>query len=295
MLELVSESAPIFIAIVFAFALLIGSFLNVVIYRLPIMMEHEWRRQADELINTPSEQELPEGRFDLVVPRSRCPSCGALITALQNVPVISYLFLKGRCAKCKTSISVRYPLVELLTALLAATAAWYFGPGWEALMAIALTLALVPIAMIDADTQLIPDSIVLPLMWLGLAMSLFHPFAGSNTLFISPTDAIIGAMAGYLALWSIFWLFKLITGKDGMGYGDFKLLAALGAWLGWQQLPIIIMLSAVVGAVINVTMIVARGRDRSIPIPFGPYLAAAGWITMLWGETIKNTYIDLMF
>ena len=295
MLELVSESAPIFIAIVFAFALLIGSFLNVVIYRLPIMMEHEWRRQADELINTPSEQELPEGRFDLVVPRSRCPSCGTLITALQNVPVISYLFLKGRCAKCKTSISVRYPLVELLTALLAATAAWHFGPGWEALMAIALTLALVPIAMIDADTQLIPDSIVLPLMWLGLAMSLFHPFPGSNTLFISPTDAIIGAMAGYLSLWSIFWLFKLITGKDGMGYGDFKLLAALGAWLGWQQLPIIIMMSAVVGAVINVSMIVAKGRDRSIPIPFGPYLAAAGWITMLWGETIKNTYIDLMF
>ena len=295
MLELVSESAPIFIAIVFAFALLIGSFLNVVIYRLPIMMEHEWRRQADELINTPSEQELPEGRFDLVVPRSRCPSCGTLITALQNVPVISYLFLKGRCAKCKTSISVRYPLVELLTALLAATAAWYFGPGWEALMAIALTLALVPIAMIDADTQLIPDSIVLPLMWLGLAMSLFHPMPGSNTLFISPTDAIIGAMAGYLALWSIFWLFKLITGKDGMGYGDFKLLAALGAWLGWQQLPIIIMMSAVVGAVINISMIVAKGRDRSIPIPFGPYLAAAGWITMLWGETIKNTYIDLMF
>ena len=295
MLELVRESAPIFIAIVFAFALLIGSFLNVVIYRLPIMMEHEWRRQADELINTPSEQELPEGRFDLVVPRSRCPSCGTLITALQNVPVISYLFLKGRCAKCKTSISVRYPLVELLTALLAATAAWYFGPGWEALMAIALTLALVPIAMIDADTQLIPDSIVLPLMWLGLAMSLFHPMPGSNTLFISPTDAIIGAMAGYLALWSIFWLFKLITGKDGMGYGDFKLLAALGAWLGWQQLPIIIMMSAVVGAVINISMIVAKGRDRSIPIPFGPYLAAAGWITMLWGETIKNTYIDLMF
>jgi leader peptidase (prepilin peptidase)/N-methyltransferase len=280
---------------VFAVALLIGSFLNVVIYRLPIMMEHEWRRQADELINTPSEQELPEGHFDLVVPRSRCPSCGTLITALQNVPVISYLFLKGRCAKCKTSISVRYPLVELLTALLAATAAWHFGPGWEALMAIALTLALVPVAMIDADTQLIPDSIVLPLMWLGLAMSLFHPMPGSNTLFISPTDAIIGAMAGYLALWSIFWLFKLITGKDGMGYGDFKLLAALGAWLGWQQLPMIIMMSAVVGAVINVTMIVARGRDRSIPIPFGPYLAAAGWITMLWGETIKNTYIDLMF
>ena len=295
MLELMSESATVFIAVVFVFTLLIGSFLNVVIYRLPIMMERDWREQADELVNTPSEQELPEGRFDLVMPRSRCPSCGSLITAWQNIPVISYLFLKGRCASCKASISARYPLVELMTALLAAVTAWHFGPGWEALMAITLTVVLVVISMIDADTQLIPDSIVLPLMWLGLAMSLFHPMPGANTLFISPTDAIVGAMAGYLALWSIFWLFKLITGKDGMGYGDFKLLAALGAWLGWQQLPIIIMMSAVVGAVLNVAMIVLKGKDRSIPIPFGPYLAAAGWITMLWGETIKNVYIDLMF
>ena len=295
MLELISESVPVFITVVFAFTLVIGSFLNVVIHRLPIMMEREWRQQASELMSTPPEQELPEGRFDLAVPRSRCPSCGSLITALQNVPVISYLFLRGRCANCKTSISARYPLVELMTALLAATAAWHFGAGWEALMAIALTLALVPIAMIDADTQLIPHAIVLPLMWLGLAMSLFHPLAGANTLLVSPTDAIVGAMAGYLTLWSIFWLFKLVTGKDGMGYGDFKLLAALGAWLGWQQLPMIIMMSAVVGAVINVTMIIAKGRDRSVPIPFGPYLAAAGWITMLWGEAIKNAYIDLMF
>ena len=295
MLELISESAPVFIAIVFAFTLLIGSFLNVVIHRLPIMMEREWREQADELTKTPPEHELPQGRFDLVVPRSRCPSCGSLITALQNVPVISYLFLRGRCASCKTSISARYPLVELMTAVLATICAWYFGPGWEAVLAIVLTLTLVPITMIDADTQLIPDAIVLPLMWLGLALSLFHPVAGADTLFISPSDAIVGAMAGYLSLWSIFWAFKLVTGKDGMGYGDFKLLAALGAWLGWQQLPIIIMMSAIVGTVINVVMIVARGKDRSIPIPFGPYLATAGWITMLWGETIKNTYVDLMF
>jgi leader peptidase (prepilin peptidase)/N-methyltransferase len=295
MLELMNESATVFIIVVLAFTLLIGSFLNVVIHRLPIMMEREWREQADELIKTPTEQELPEGRFDLVMPRSRCPSCGALITVWQNIPVVSYLFLRGRCAVCKASISARYPLVELMTALLAATAAWFFGPGWEALMAIALTVALVTIAMIDADTQLIPDSIVLPLMWLGLAMSLFHPMAGANTLFITPQNAIVGAMAGYLTLWSIFWLFKLATGKDGMGYGDFKLLAALGAWLGWQALPMIIMMSAMVGAVINITMIVARGKDRSIPIPFGPYLAAAGWITMIWGENIKNTYIDLMF
>jgi leader peptidase (prepilin peptidase)/N-methyltransferase len=295
MLELMSESATVFIIVIFAFTLLIGSFLNVVIHRLPIMMEREWREQADELTNTPADQELPEGRFDLVMPRSRCPSCGALITAWQNIPVISYLFLKGRCAGCKTPISARYPLVELMTATLAAMTAWHFGAGWEAIMAVALTIALVAIAMIDADTQLIPDSIVLPLMWLGLAMSLFHPLPGANTLFISPSDAIVGAMAGYLTLWSVFWLFKLITGKDGMGYGDFKLLGALGAWLGWQYLPMIIMMSAVVGAVINITMIVARGKDRSIPIPFGPYLAAAGWITMVWGENIKNTYIDLMF
>lgn len=295
MLELMNESATVFIGVVFAITLLIGSFLNVVIHRLPIMMEREWREQASELMKTPSEQEIPEGRYDLTMPRSRCPSCGALITAWQNIPVISYLFLRGRCAECKTSISVRYPLVELMTALLAAITAWHFGPGWEALLAIALTIVLVAIAMIDADTQLIPDSIVLPLMWLGLAMSLFNPMAGAKTLFIVPTDAIVGAMAGYLTLWSIFWLFKLVTGKDGMGYGDFKLLAALGAWLGWQQLPMIIMMSAVVGAAINITMIVARGKDRSIPIPFGPYLAAAGWITMIWGEKIMNTYLDLMF
>ena len=295
MLELMSESATVFVAVVFVFTLLIGSFLNVVIHRLPIMMERDWREQADELMNTPSEQALPEGRFDLVMPRSRCPSCGSLITAWQNIPVISYLILKGRCAACKASISARYPLVELMTALLAAGVAWHFGPGWEALMAIALTVVLVAISMIDADTQLIPDSIVLPLMWLGLGMSLFHPMIGANTLFIAPKDALVGAMAGYLTLWSIFWLFKLVTGKDGMGYGDFKLLAALGAWLGWQQLPMIIMMSAVVGAAVNIALIVVRGKDRSIPIPFGPYLAAAGWITMIWGENIKNAYIDLMF
>ncbi len=294
MFELFAQSAPLFIAVVFTFALVIGSFLNVVIYRLPIIMERDWREQADELTNTPSELDLPEGRFDLVMPRSQCPSCGAPIMAWQNVPVISYLLLRGRCANCRQSISARYPLVELMTAVLAATCGWHFGFGWEALMAIVLTLTLVPISMIDADTQLIPDSIVLPLMWLGLAMSLFHPMAGSDTLFIAPADAIVGAMAGYLSLWSIYWLFKLITGKEGMGYGDFKLLAALGAWLGWQQLPIIIMMSAVVGMVINVTLIVARGQDRNMPIPFGPYLATAGWITMLWGETIRNTYLDLM-
>jgi len=295
MLELIGDSAPVFIAVVFALTMIIGSFLNVVIHRLPIMMEREWRQQADELANTPADEALPEGRFDLILPHSRCPSCGALITAMQNIPVLSYIFLRGRCANCKASISLRYPLVELMTAVLAATCAWHFGFGWEAVMAIVLTMTLVTIAMIDADTQLIPDSIVLPLMWLGLGMSLFHPVLGSSTLFISPSDAIVGAVAGYLSLWSVFWLFKLATGKDGMGYGDFKLLAALGAWLGWQQLPMIIMMSAIVGAVINVALIVFKSKDRSVPIPFGPYLAAAGWITLLWGETIKNAYLDLMF
>jgi leader peptidase (prepilin peptidase)/N-methyltransferase len=294
MLELFTESALLFIAVVFAFCLVIGSFLNVVIYRLPIMMEREWREQCQELAKTPAEQELPGGRFDLVVPRSRCPSCGQLIKAWQNVPVVSYLLLGGKCANCKESISARYPMVEMMTAILAALCAWRFGASPEAIMAIILTLALVPVAMIDADTQLIPDSIVLPLLWIGLAMSLYHPVAGAETLFIPPRDAIIGAMAGYLSLWSIYWVFKLVTGKEGMGYGDFKLLAALGAWLGWQQLPMIILMSAVVGAVIGIAMMAFRKHERSVPIPFGPYLAAAGWIAMLWGEAIKTTYLDTM-
>ena len=292
MLELFAESAPLFIGVVFAFCLVIGSFLNVVIHRLPIMMEREWREQCDELAKTPPERELPDGRFDLVVPRSRCPSCGQLITAWQNIPVVSYLLLRGKCANCKKSIAARYPVVEMMTAVLAALCAWRFGAGWEAIMAIVMTLALVPVAMIDADTQLIPDSIVLPLMWIGLAMSLFHPMAGADTLFIAPQDAIIGAMAGYLSLWSIYWLFKLVTGKEGMGYGDFKLLAALGAWLGWQHLHIIILMSAVVGAVVGLTMMAFRNHERSVPIPFGPYLAAAGWITMLWGRDVWNLYLD---
>ncbi len=294
MVELFTESPWFFIAVIFAFCLVIGSFLNVVIYRLPIMMERDWREQCEEMTKTPPEREIPEGRFDLIVPRSQCPSCGAMIKAWQNIPVASYLILGGRCANCKESISARYPVVELMTAVLAAACAWRFGIGWEAVMAIIMTLALVSVAMIDADTQLIPDSIVLPLIWLGLAMSLFHPMAGADTLFIAPKDAIVGAMAGYLSLWTVYQLFKLITGKEGMGYGDFKLLAALGAWLGWQDLPIIILMSAVVGAVVGIALMAFRNHGRSVPIPFGPYLAAAGWITMLWGDTIRNTYLDTL-
>lgn len=291
MIDLFVESPAIFIAVVFAFGLLIGSFLNVIIFRLPIMMQREWRAQAEEILREPAGQ-LPEGRFNIIVPRSRCPACGAAISAWQNIPVLSYLLLGAQCANCRARIAVRYPLVEIAAAALAATVAWRFGAGWETLCAIGLTFALISISLIDYDHQLIPDSIVLPLLWVGLIMSLFHPLEGATTLFISPREAIIGAIAGYLSLWSVYQLFKLITGKEGMGYGDFKLLAALGAWLGWQALPTIILMSAVVGAAVGVSLILFRGRDRQLPIPFGPYLAAAGWITMLWGESIKNAYLD---
>jgi leader peptidase (prepilin peptidase)/N-methyltransferase len=279
MAELFTQAPMVFIAVAFAFALMIGSFLNVVIYRLPLMMQRDWREQCDELSKEPA-PDLPDGKFNLVVPRSRCPSCGAAIKAWQNIPVLSYLLLGAQCANCQKSISVRYPLVETLTAILAAICAWHFGFGWEALMAIGLSFALVAISLIDADHQIIPDSIVIPLMWVGLIMSLFHPLAGADTLFIAPQDAIVGAVAGYLSLWSVYQLFKLVTGKEGMGYGDFKLLAALGAWLGWQALPTIILMSAVVGAIIGIALIVFRGRDRQIPIPFGHKKRLSGHVSL---------------
>jgi leader peptidase (prepilin peptidase) / N-methyltransferase len=286
MLELLDQSPVLFIVVVFLFALLIGSFLNVVIYRLPLMMEREWREQCAEVAAMPV-SDLPEGRFDLLVPRSRCPSCGAAIRAWQNIPVLSYLVLRGRCSGCRTPISARYPVVEAATAILAAIVAWRFGFGWEALMGVVLTLGLIPITLIDFDRQLIPDAIVLPLLWIGLAMSLWHPVPGAEVLFIGSREAIIGAIAGYLSLWSFYWLFKLITGKEGMGYGDFKLLAALGAWLGYTYLFTIIILSAVVGALLGIALIIFRGRDRQIPMPFGPFLAAAGWLAMVAGEDLK--------
>jgi len=291
MADLFVQHPVVFVAVSFVFALMIGSFLNVVIYRLPLMMQREWREQCEELQSSPVPN-LPEVPFNLVVPRSRCPSCGKEISAWQNIPVFSYLLLGAKCASCRASISIRYPLVEFFTAAAAAVCAWHFGFGLEALMAIVLTCVLIPISLIDVDHQIIPDSIVVPLLWVGLIMSLFHPLAGAETLFIAPQDAIIGAIAGYLSLWCVYQLFKLITGKEGMGYGDFKLLAALGAWLGWQMLHIVILLSAAAGAVIGIAMIVFRGRDRQLPIPFGPYLAAAGWATMLYGESIWNAYLE---
>ena len=293
MQELFLGSPPAFVALVFVLSLLVGSFLNVVIYRLPIMMEREWRDQCKELSETPA-TDIPEGRFDLVVPRSRCLSCGARITASQNIPILSYLILGGKCGSCSAAISKRYPIVEALTAILTAIVAWRFGFGWESAAAVLLTWALIAISVIDIDHQIIPDSISLPLLWIGLFLSLFHPMAGAEVLFVDPKTGIIGALAGYLSLWCIYQLFLLLTGKEGMGYGDFKLLAVLGAWLGWQVLPLIILLSAAVGATVGVTMIVLRRQDRSVPIPFGPYLAAAGWIAMLYGEQIIAGYLDFM-
>ncbi|HNP36539.1 MAG TPA: A24 family peptidase [Woeseiaceae bacterium] len=289
MIELLNASPIIFTGVVFIFTLLIGSFLNVVIYRVPVMMEREWREQCATIDATPA-TELPTGKFNLVTPRSRCGSCGKMITALQNIPVLSFLVLGGRCGHCKARISPRYPIVEAATAILAAIVAWHFGFGWEALMAVVLTLFLVPITMIDFDHQLIPDSIVLPLLWIGLGISLFHPLPTSETLFISSREAIIGALVGYLSLWSFYWLFKLATGKEGMGYGDFKLLAALGAWLGYHYLFTIVMVSAIVGAVLGIALIAFRGRDRQVPMPFGPFLATAGWIVMLYGDEIKEFF-----
>lgn len=294
MQALLIESPLTFVAAACILALLVGSFLNVLIHRLPLMMEREWRAQCAELAAEPAKELLHEGRFDLLVPRSRCPQCGHPISALENVPILSYLMLGGKCSGCKTKISARYPAVELLTAILTGVVAWHFGFGWEAAAGIGLTWMLVAISVIDIEHQLIPDAISLPLLWAGLSLSLLHPLNESQTLFIEPQTAIAGALAGYLSLWSVYHLFRIITGKEGMGYGDFKLLAALGAFLGWKLLPVIIMMSAVVGAVIGIMLIVTHQHERSVPIPFGPYLAAAGWIAMLWGSDIINWYLDLM-
>jgi leader peptidase (prepilin peptidase)/N-methyltransferase len=297
-----ATSSATWIALIFVIGLVIGSFLNVVIHRVPIMLEREWRSQAEQIVAqqaTPGADALPpaltpspatHAPYNLFVPRSACPGCGAMITAAQNIPVLSYLFLKGRCAKCSRKISVRYPIVELATAVLSALVAWKFGFTWYTGAALVLTWMLIALTVIDIDHQLLPDSMTLPLMWLGLLLSLAAS-GTSNSLPVDPGSSIIGAVAGYLSLWSVFHLFKLLTGKEGMGYGDFKLFAALGAWFGWQMLPLIILLSAFTGAVVGIGLILIRGRDRNIPIPFGPYLAAAGWIALMWGDQLVGTYL----
>jgi leader peptidase (prepilin peptidase) / N-methyltransferase len=295
---LFTDNLAFFAGSVFLLGLVIGSFLNVVIYRLPIMLERDWRAQAAELLpsvgsaatTTSTAQAVPE-RLTLSTPGSACPVCKAPIKAWQNIPVVSWLLLRGRCASCKTKISVRYPLLELATGLLSAWVAWHFGFGAAAACGLLVTWALIALTGIDIDHQLLPDSITLPLMWAGLlAGVIVGPIAGSP-IPVSAHDAIIGAVSGYVSLWLVFHTFRLITGKEGMGYGDFKLFAALGAWLGWKLLPLVILLSAAAGALLGILMIVLRGRDRSAPMPFGPYLAAAGWIAMLYGDELVSSYL----
>jgi leader peptidase (prepilin peptidase)/N-methyltransferase len=300
--DLYAANPALFAGSVFVLGLVVGSFLNVVIYRLPVMLDREWRAQAADYVSSTAAPGTPDPaapgpaaaapeRFDLIVPRSACPHCRAPITAWQNIPVISWLVLRGRCAACQAPISARYPVVELATGILSAWAAWLFGFGAAAACAVALTWALIALTGIDLDHQLLPDNITLPMLWAGLLAAVaIGPIEGS-ALPVSPHEAIIGAAAGYLSLWLVFHAFRLITGKEGMGYGDFKLFAALGAWMGWKILPLIILLSAGTGAVLGIGMIVLRGRDRAAPIPFGPYLAAAGWIAMLYGHELIDGYL----
>jgi len=310
---------------VFLVSLLVGSFLNVVIHRLPVMLDRQWREQARETLadgasssdlqppasslqssfdlqsssslrcsTSSSSLQSPDSslpRYNLVVPRSACPHCGALIKFHQNIPVLSYLMLGGKCANCRARISPRYPIVELATALLSTAVAWRYGWHWQTLAALVFTWALVALTVIDLDHQILPDAITLPLLWLGLLLALAWHAALRPTIPIDPASAIAGAAAGYLVLWLVYWAFKLITGKEGMGYGDFKLLGAFGAWMGWQMLPLVILLSAFVGAVVGIALVVLRGRDRGQPMPFGPFLAAAGWVAMMWGPQIMGEYL----
>lgn len=281
MTQLLNEPV-LFTGLVFLFALLVGSFLNVVIHRLPKMMEAEWHAQCAELRG---EALAAQATYNLAVPRSACPHCGHRIIALENIPVLSWLWLRGRCAACHAAISPRYPLIELLTALLSAAAAWKWGVSLATLGAVLLIWVLITLAFIDLDTTLLPDDLTLPLLWLGLLFNL-------GGTFVSLHDAVVGAMVGYLVLWSVYWLFKLATGKDGMGFGDFKLLAALGAWLGWTMLPVVILLSSVVGAVIGIAMIVLVKHDRRTPIPFGPYLAGGGLVALFFGADLTQVYLS---
>ncbi|WP_323910764.1 prepilin peptidase [Aeromonas veronii] len=283
LLELTHSLPWLYFSLVFLFSLMIGSFLNVVIHRLPIMLEREWQAEYRGYFSPDEEATVPE-RYNLMVPRSACPHCGHAITALENIPLLSWIWLKGRCRDCQAPISARYPLVELLTALLSVAVAMVITPGWGTLAALLLTWVLVALTFIDLDKMLLPDQLTLPLLWGGL---LFNLASG----FVPLADAVSGAMAGYLVLWSLYWAFKLLTGKEGMGYGDFKLLAALGAWLGWQALPIILLLSSLVGAVIGISLIALQKHHQGKPIPFGPYLAIAGWIALLWGDTITRWYL----
>ncbi len=275
--------SSLLVTVVAVFSLAIGSFLNVLIHRLPKMMEADWRAQCSELDGT---KVTAAGRYNLLMPGSHCPQCKTPLRAVDNIPIVSWLALRGKCAHCSTRISARYPVVEALTALLSAVIAWKFGLTWQTALVLIFAWTLIALTFIDADTTLLPDDLTLPLLWLGLLANIFATF-------VPLKDAVIGAAAGYLILWSIYWLFKLTTGKEGMGYGDFKLLAALGAWMGWKSLLPIVLLSSLVGAIIGIALIVLARRGREIPIPFGPYLAAAGMIVMLSGDRLTRWFIPL--
>jgi leader peptidase (prepilin peptidase)/N-methyltransferase len=280
------EQYPVlFYGTLFVFGSLIGSFLNVVIYRLPVMMQREWRKDCLEFLEKPPDAE--QERFNLSVPRSRCGNCGHQITALENIPMISYLLLGGKCRGCNTRISLQYPLVELFTAIISVVVGWHFGVSLQTLAALLLSWCLIAASGIDIGHKLLPDNITLPLLWLGILLALFD-------VFVSLEDSVLGAMIGYLSLWSVYMLFKLFTGKEGMGYGDFKLLAMLGAWLGWKPLLVVILTSSLVGAIVGISMIVLKKTERSTQIPFGPYLAAAGWMTLLWGDQLMRLYTNLL-
>jgi leader peptidase (prepilin peptidase)/N-methyltransferase len=278
--------AWLFVLAASVLGLVVGSFLNVVIARLPVMLARQWQAQCRELAGPQVEAAPNEAAFNLITPRSHCPHCGHAIGALENIPVISFLWLKGKCAACQKPIAQRYPAVEILSAVLSGLVAWHFGFGAAALAALLLSWALIALTFIDIDQQLLPDIITLPFLWLGLVFNLAGGFAGLAA-------AVIGAVAGYVSLWLVFQLFKLATGKEGMGYGDFKLFALFGAWLGWQMLPVIILLASLVGAIVGLAFILLKGRDRRLPIPFGPFLCAAGWLAMLWGPEMLGYYLKL--
>jgi leader peptidase (prepilin peptidase)/N-methyltransferase len=318
-IDLLASSPTFFIVTSLVLGLVVGSFLNVVIYRLPIILDRQWKEQCRELadgesappnttaadVTAPTAAVPPsagetvaraaqvDAPFNLMVPRSACPSCKAPITAMQNIPVLSYVFLRGRCASCRVRISPRYPAIEALTGILSAAVAWKLGFGWPALAGLVLTWFLIALTFIDVDHQLLPDNLTLPLLWIGLLLSLWAPAGGGTPIPMEPRESIIGAIAGYLSLWSVYHLFRLLTGKEGMGYGDFKLFAALGAWLGWKMLFPIILIAAAVGAVVGIAMIAMRGQGRSTPIAFGPFLAAAGWLMLMFGQELVSGYLGL--
>jgi len=293
-IELLQHHPVLYWLLVFAFSLMVGSFLNVVIYRLPLMLKKQWRGDCEQFLaeeegktpdtSTTHTDNLEQESFNLVVPRSRCPQCGHLIGALENIPLLSWLVLRGCCRECRNPISIRYPLVELLSALLAVAVAWKFGVSLQALSAMVLTWVLISLSFIDYDHQYLPDNLTLPFLWVGLLLNMW-------TTFVDLQSAVVGAIAGYLSLWTVYQVFKKLTGKEGMGYGDFKLLALLGAWLGWQALPMLVVIASLLGSVVGLSLIALKKHARNKPIPFGPYLAIAGWVTLMWGDAMNTWYL----